>query len=69
MNGEERVILTEVVEILEAVVEDKRETYTLVTEFDGEKTFLKVDREKQLESSIEWAINHIEGNIDLGIKK
>ncbi|MBO3062768.1 type II toxin-antitoxin system antitoxin, TscA family [Mammaliicoccus fleurettii] len=65
MNGEETVILTEVVEILEAVVEDKRETYTLITEFNGEKSFYKVDREKQLESVIEWAIDQIGQNFEL----
>lgn len=65
MNGEERVVITEAVEILKSVVKNKSKTYTLITEFKGETTFHKVDREKQLESVIEWAIDHISGNVDL----
>ena len=70
MTPEQKENLTNIVLTLYAVKENKSQTYThkdtLTVTYAGEiEHTYEVDREKHLESMIEWAIDQIEQHFDL----
>ena len=65
MTNEDKKLISEVVETLTTVIEDKAERFKhVVTEGDKQHTMI-VNREQHLETMIEWAIDTIVGNIEL----
>ncbi|HHA0895398.1 TPA: hypothetical protein ACOE8L_002655 [Staphylococcus aureus] len=70
MTPEQKEKLNNIVSTLYAVKENKSQTYThkdtLTVTYAGEiEHTYEVDREKHLESMIEWAIDQIEQHFDL----
>lgn len=65
MTNEDKKLISEVVETLTTVIEDKTDCYKHVVTMGDKQQTMIVNREQHLESMIEWAIDTIVGNIEL----
>ncbi|PKE49044.1 hypothetical protein [Macrococcoides caseolyticum] len=65
MTNEQIDVLKDVIDTLTTVKDDKEERYKHVINSGGSDHILIVNRERHLESMIEWAIDVIGQNFDL----
>ncbi|MHD0383182.1 hypothetical protein MUA31_09970 [Staphylococcus simulans] len=68
MNLDEKLTLKDIVETLQAVVNNKAQCYQHIEQQDNQPIQKEyVNRETHLQQAITWAINEINSNIDLAL--
>lgn len=66
ISDEARKVINEVIDTLDCAINDKRVLYPVtIDKGNGEKQSHYEYREQHLQSTIEWAIDYMGGNIDL----
>lgn len=66
VNDEAREVINQVIDTLDSAINDKRVLYPVTIDYgNGESNSHFEYREQHLQSTIEWAIDYMGGNIDL----
>lgn len=66
ISDEARKVINEVIDTLDGAINDKRVLYPVtIDKGNGESNSYFEYREQHLQSTIEWAIDYIGGNIDI----
>lgn len=66
-SSEEYQILNEVIETLNDVMKEKQDIYTYSVVAGGKEERYTTDRKGHLIGILEWALDYIVGNIDVGV--
>ncbi|CEF18821.1 Putative uncharacterized protein [Staphylococcus xylosus] len=66
VSDEAREVINQVIDTLDCAINDKRVLYPITIDYgNGEPKSYYEYREQHLQSTIEWAIDYIGGNIDI----